>query len=312
MTKKIAFMFPGQGSQYVGMGQELYNKYELARELFYQANVTLGYDLTKIMFEGPIETLTQTQYTQPAIFTLSAVVTAILAERGIKPHIVAGHSLGEYAALAASGIIGFEEGLKLVQIRGQLLQESAHLHPGTMAAIIGLDDDKVKAICENIKPEVVEAVNYNCPGQLVIAGETAAVQAAMSEAQKAGATKVIQLQVSGPFHSSLMKEASFKYEKELDAFELHNPVVPIVANYHAKFIQDTAEAKEAMVKQIFSPVLWKESVQQLINNGADYFVEAGPGKTLCGLLKRINRKMPCANVADSQTLEDLISQVNKI
>ena len=310
--KKIAFMFPGQGAQYVGMGQELYAKYELARKLFDQANKTLGYDLTKVMFEGPIETLTQTQHTQPAVFTLSVMVSALLAEQGIKPQVVAGHSLGEYAALVASGILSFEEGLKIVQIRGRLLQESAAKHPGTMAAIIGLDDEKVKSICENIKTGVVEAVNYNCPGQLVIAGETAAVQAAMEEAQKAGAMKVIQLQVSGPFHSSLMREASVQFEKELATFELHDPVVPVVANYNAEFIQNTAEAKEAMVKQVYSPVFWKESVGQLIDQGIELFVEVGPGKTLCGLLKRINRKMPCGNVADSQTLEDLISQVNKI
>lgn len=307
--KKIAFMFPGQGAQYVGMGQEIYVKYELARKLFDQANKTLGYDLAKIMFSGPSETLAQTQYTQPAIFTLSVTVSALLAEQGIKPQIVAGHSLGEYAALVASGILGFEEGLKLVQIRGRLLQESAAKHPGTMAAIIGLDDDKVKNICENIKTGVVEAVNYNCPGQLVIAGETAAVQAAMEEAQKAGAMKAIQLQVSGPFHSSLMREASVQLEKELAVFELHNPVVPIVANYSAKFIQHTAAATEAMVKQVYSPVLWKESVGQLINNGTDYFIEAGPGKTLCGLLKRINRKMPCANVENESTLQELLTKI---
>ncbi|MDD5492305.1 MAG: ACP S-malonyltransferase [bacterium] len=306
---KIAFMFPGQGAQYVGMGQELNAKYELARILFDQANKILGYDLTKVMFEGPIETLTQTQYTQPAVFTLSVVVSRLLAEQGIKPQIVAGHSLGEYAALAASRIISFEEGLKLVQIRGRTLQENAVKHPGMMAAIIGLEDDKVKDICAHSKTGIVEAVNYNCPGQLVIAGETAAVQAAMEEAQKAGAMKVIQLQVSGPFHSSLMREASVQFEKELESFEMHNPQVPIVANYNAKFIQNTAEAKEAMVKQVYSPVFWKESVGQLINDGTEFFVEAGPGKTLCGLLKRINRKMPCANVENESTLQELLVKI---
>jgi [acyl-carrier-protein] S-malonyltransferase len=307
--KKIAFMFPGQGAQYVGMGQELYAAYERARELFDKVNKALGYDLAKIMFKGPIETLTQTQYTQPAIFALSVVTSTLLAEQGIKPQIVAGHSLGEYAALVASGIVSFEDGLKLVQIRGRLLQESALRHPGTMAAIIGLDDEKVKAICAHIKTGVVEAVNYNCPGQLVIAGETAAVQAAMEEAQKAGALKVIQLQVSGPFHSSLMRESSVQFEKELGTFELRNPVVPIVANYNAKFIQNAVEAKAAMVKQVYSPVLWKESIGQLINNGSEMFVEVGPGKSLCGLLKRINRKISCVNVENESTLQDLLTKV---
>ncbi|MDD5131911.1 MAG: ACP S-malonyltransferase [bacterium] len=310
--KKIAFMFPGQGAQYVGMGQELYATYELARTLFDQANKTLGYDLTKVMFEGPIETLTQTQYTQPAVFTLSVVVSRLLAEQGIKLQLVAGHSLGEYAALVSSGVIGFEEGLKLVQVRGRVLQEGAAKHPGTMAAVIGLDDSQVKAICENTKNGVVEAVNYNCPGQLVIAGETTAVQTAMAEAQKAGAMKVIQLQVSGPFHSSLMREASVQFAKELSAFGLHDPVVPVIANYHAKFIRNAAAAKEAMVKQIYSPVMWKESIGTLIDQGAELFIEAGPGKTLCGLLKRINRKMPCANVENEKTLQDALNQVLKV
>ncbi len=306
--KKIAFIFPGQGAQYVGMGQELYNKYGRVREIFDRANKILGYDLTKIIFDGPLETLTQTQHTQPAIFTLSVATCVLLQGEGITPQAVAGHSLGEYSALVASGILSFENGLKIVQIRGRLLQEASIKYPGSMAAIIGLDNEKAEAICANVKSGVVEAVNYNCPGQLVISGQPAAVQEAMKEAQNAGAMKVVQLQVSGPFHSTLMKEASVQLEKELANFEMHDPLVPVVANCSAKFIQDIAAARISMIKQVYSPVLWERSIGQLINNGSELFVEVGPGKILGGLLKRINRKMPYANVENEITLQDLVSK----
>ncbi len=301
--KKIAFMFPGQGSQYVGMGRELYQHHEIVQDTLNTANKILGYDLTHMMFEGPAELLTQTQYTQPAVFSLSVAIYRILKEKNIVPNAVAGHSLGEYSAMVASGIIDFEQGLKIIQIRGELLQEAAVQQKGTMAAIIGLANEKIEEICRNIKNGVVEPVNYNCSNQLVIAGQTEAVQEAIKQAQAQGALKAIQLQVSGPFHSSLMQEAGKKLGQALSNYILHDPVIPVVANYNAKFLQNTAEAAQSMVSQVSSPVLWERSMQQLLDNGAEVFVEAGPGKVLCGLMKRIDRKVKCHNIEDEKTLQ---------
>jgi [acyl-carrier-protein] S-malonyltransferase len=304
---KTGFLFPGQGSQYVGMGQELSQRHEVVRDLFDTANRSLGYDLTKVMFTGPLELLTQTQYTQPAIFTMSCAITRILREKGITPDAVAGHSLGEFAAWVTSGVLNFEDGLKIVHIRGQLLQETATRQKGTMAAIIGLDNEKVKEICGNIKNGVVEPVNYNCPGQLVIAGQEEAVKEAMAAAQQQGAMKVILLQVSGAFHSSLMKEAGAKLEQELSHFTLNDPSLPVIANHNAGLIKNKDEAREAMIKQVSSPVLWEQSMQKLIGLGMETFVEIGPGKVLNGLLKRINRKLKASNLEDEKSLQDFLA-----
>lgn len=306
--KKIGFMFPGQGSQYVGMGKELYTLYPEIKDTLDTANALVGFNLTKVMFDGPLETLTQTQYTQPALFSLSVAVFRLLKKRGYSPLVVAGHSLGEYAALVATGVLSFEDGLKIVKIRGELLRKAAEKNKGTMAAIIGLQNDVVEEICRSISTGVVEPVNYNCPGQLVIAGAHQPIQEAVKLCQEKGAQRAIVLNVSGAFHSSLMKEAGSELEKELSGFSMQNPTIPIVANYHARFLQSVEEARVAMVKQVASAVLWEKSVRQMLNNGVEIMVEIGAGKVLSGLMKRIDKKITTYSIEDEKSLQKFISE----
>jgi [acyl-carrier-protein] S-malonyltransferase len=312
---KIALMFPGQGSQSVGMGKDLYEKYPKAKEIIDLA----GDELKKIIFEGHQKALTLTKYTQPAIFTVSMAAFEIFKDlynlQNIE-FVAAGHSLGEYSALCAAGFFSFQDGLSMVKARGEFIQKASEANPGTMAAIIGLDAAAVEDICKQASIKgVCEAVNFNAPGQIVIAGVTAAIHKAVELASSAGAAKVVVLNVSGPFHSSLMSSASDNMAKELEKYNFNTPKFGVYTNSDALLTMDTSKVKEKLVKQIKSPVKWGESVKSMIALGFDRFIEIGPGRVLSGLLRRIDRSKRALNIEDcaslEKTLEELSNETSK-
>ncbi|NPA34324.1 MAG: ACP S-malonyltransferase [Chlorobi bacterium] len=285
----IAFVFPGQGSQFVGMGKDLYESDERARRLMEQANEILGYDVLKIMFEGDEETLKQTRHTQPAIFLHS-----IASLQGIdeSPDAVAGHSLGEFSALVAAGVLPFEDGLRLVQIRAEAMDEACQMAPTTMAAIIGLEDEAVEEICDIASKEVGETVvpaNYNAPGQLVISGHVKAVEKAVELAKEQGARKAVVLAVSGAFHSPFMEPARQKLASAIEKLTFNKPKVPVYQNVTAQPETDPDRIKENLIIQLTNPVRWKQTILNMKSNGIDEFREVGPGKVLTGLIRRILR-----------------------
>ncbi len=280
-----AFVFPGQGAQFVGMGKDLYESKPLAKELFDKANDVLGFKITDIMFDGTAEELKQTKVTQPAVF-LHSVISALCMGDDFQPDMVAGHSLGEFSALVAAGALNFEDGLKLVHARALAMQKACEKAAGTMAAIIGLPDEKVEEICESIDGVVV-AANYNCPGQLVISGEVEAVNAACEKMKEAGAKRALPLPVSGAFHSPLMQPAKDELQAAIETTEFSVPKCPVYQNVDAKPHTDAAEIKANLIAQLTSSVRWTASVQNMVADGADDFTECGPGKALQGMIGRI-------------------------
>ena len=282
-----AFLFPGQGAQFPGMGKDLYEASEEAKILFHQANDILGFNITDIMFGDDAEALKQTQVTQPAIFLHSVILSSVMG-KSFNPDCVAGHSLGEFSALVAAKALSFENGLKLVHQRALAMQEACDEVPGTMAAVLGLDDTIIEEVCAKI-PGIVVAANYNCPGQLVISGEKEAIALACEAMKEAGAKRALPLPVGGAFHSPLMEPAKTKLAAAIENTEIQNPICPVYQNVAAVGITNAATIKENLIAQLTAPVRWTQSVQKMIEDGANSFTEVGPGKVLQGLVKKIDR-----------------------
>ena len=287
------------------MLQDLYNAYPIVKQRFEEADEALGYSITKLCFEGPDTELVKTANTQPAILTASVACYEVLKEQGFTPDIVGGHSLGEYSALVAAGVLNFKDAVYVVHKRGQYMQEAVPLGKGAMAAILALPREQVVEICEEVSASVgsVQAVNFNCPGQIVIAGETAAVEAAAEKMKEAGAKRAVMLPVSAPFHSRLMEPAALRLKEELDKIQVNDAQIPVVANVTGKILTNANDIKESLVTQAANPVLWEDCVAEMVNFGVTSFVEVGPGKVLTGFTKKINKDMELANVEDIASLE---------
>lgn len=284
-----AYIFPGQGAQFPGMGEDIYNSSKTAKDLFHKANEILGFEISKTMFTGTPDELKQTNITQPAIFLHSVILAKVLGDK-FQPDMAAGHSLGEISALVACGVMDFEAGLKLVSKRANAMQKACEIEPSTMAAILGLDDKQVEGICNEMPGTVVPA-NYNSPGQIVISGAVKAVERACELMKMAGAKRAIILPVGGAFHSPLMEPASRELEEAINSTEFKNPICPIYQNVLAEGITDPAELKQNLISQLTNSVKWTQSVKQMLEDGAKHFVEVGPGKVLQGLVKQVDREV---------------------
>jgi [acyl-carrier-protein] S-malonyltransferase len=307
----IAFLFPGQGSQSVGMGKGLYDKFPVARQTFEEANAALGYSILQLCFEGPEEKLKLTEITQPAILTVSIAAQRVLAEKGIAPQFVAGHSLGEYSAHVCAGTLKFSDAVRLVRNRGKYMQEAVPVGVGAMAAILALPIDKLQSVCEQAAQETTEVVspaNINSPDQIVISGNKTAVERAADLAKEAGAKRAVMLPVSAPFHCALMKPAQERLAQDLSQAEFANPKVPVICNVDATAVSSGAVAREKLIRQVTGAVQWVPLIETLIANGVSTFVEVGPGKVLSGLMRQIDRSKTCLNVENSESLEKLVAQ----
>lgn len=284
-----AYVFPGQGSQFPGMGKDLYANNAAAKELFERANEILGFRITDTLFNGTEEELRQTRVTQPAIFLHSVVLASTLT--GFKPDMVAGHSLGEFSALVANKTLSFEDALRLVYKRAMAMQHACEVNPGTMAAVLGLDDAKVEEICAGITGEVVVAANYNCPGQLVISGSIKGIEIACEKLKAAGAKRALVLPVGGAFHSPLMEPARVELEKAISETHFGQPICPVYQNVTASAVSDPAGIKKNLIAQLTAPVRWTQTIEQMLKDGATHFTEVGPGKVLQGLIKKVNKEV---------------------
>jgi len=311
---KVAYVFPGQASQYAGMGKELYNEFPVAAAVFNRADEELGFSLSRLCFEGPGEELNLTANTQPAVLTTSVACLEVLnALGGPVPCAVAGHSLGEYTALVAAGSLLFEDAVRLVRKRGQYMQEAVPVGEGGMAAGMGRSTELVVETCLKASGSgVVEAVNLNCPGQVVIAGDTAGLKAAEPLLKAAGARRVMPIPVSAPFHSSLMVPAGKRLAEDLNKVSVADPKIPVVANVSADLVSSGQEVRESLIRQVYSPVRWEECVLKLISLGADTFIEVGPGKVLSGLIKKISRDVTILNVEDRASLEKVLALAREV
>ena len=312
---KVAFIFPGQGSQKVGMCKDFYDNYDCAKKVFEKADEALGFSISKLCFEGPEEDLRLTKNTQPAILTCSIAALAVMREHGLECEIAGGHSLGEYSALVAAGVMSLQDAVVAVCKRGQFMQEAVPVGKGAMAAVMGLTPDEITEICQKVEEEcgeAVQAVNFNCPGQVVIAGATKAVEKAGVALKAAGAKRAIPLPVSAPFHSTLMKPAAERLKEVLDKIEFHDAKFPVVANVTAEPVTKAEEIRGLLVKQAASPVKWEMSMQNMIRNGFDTYVEVGPGKVLTGFTRKIDRVMNALNVEDMASLEKTLAYFKEV
>ncbi len=307
---KIAFVFPGQGAQAVGMGKDAYESNAAARAIFDRADEILGFSLSKLAFEGPDELLRQTANTQPALLATSIALLETYKDQKIKPDYVAGHSLGEYSALVAAGVLAFEDAIRLVRARGQFMEQAVPSGQGSMAAVLGAEREALQALCADISASagLVELANVNCPGQIVVSGSAEGVAAVAERGKEAGAKRVIPLEVSGPFHSSLMQTAADALEVELSKVEFKAAEVPVVANVHALPVTAGEELRELLVKQVVSPVQWEDTIRFLIGEGVDTFVEIGSGTVLAGLIKKVDKSAQVISVNSAASASAAVAQ----